>query len=84
MESAVEFPLPKARIVTIEKWIGKDGYGFVLKETRVAKDYRIQSVEANMPAVSSGLMQNDCIIEVNGISTSKNHFNVIYCRWPGV
>ncbi|KAM7537631.1 hypothetical protein Aperf_G00000069765 [Anoplocephala perfoliata] len=59
--------LPKARIVHLYKWPSADGYGFVLKDSQ-SKEYRIGSVEHNLPAEAAGLMKNDIVIEVNGRS----------------
>lgn len=62
--------LPKARIVHLFKWPSKDGYGFVLKDSK-SKEYRIGSVDPGFPAEAAGLMGNDIVIEVNGQLTSK-------------
>ncbi|VDL19454.1 unnamed protein product [Hymenolepis diminuta] len=61
--------LPRARIVHLSKWPNTDGYGFVLKDSK-SKEYRIGAVEANLPAESAGIMENDILIEVNGRSTN--------------
>ncbi|KAM3174610.1 hypothetical protein ACTXT7_010199 [Hymenolepis weldensis] len=61
--------LPRARIIHLTKWPNTDGYGFVLKDSK-SKEYRIGSVEANLPAESAGIMENDILIEVNGQPTN--------------
>ncbi|VDD74483.1 unnamed protein product [Mesocestoides corti] len=66
MESA----LPTARLVHLSKWASKEGYGFTVKEFKDKKEYRVKTLEADMPAAAAGIMANDCIIEVNGIPTS--------------
>lgn len=63
--------LPSARIVHLNKWQDADGYGFTLEE-KGKKGFRIKMVEAGFPAEAAGIMENDCVIEVNGQLTSKN------------
>lgn len=62
--------LPKARLVTIKKWQSVPGYGFNVKHVKSSKEYRIEKVEAGMPAESAGILAQDIIVEVNGVSTS--------------
>ncbi|KAL5110129.1 Na H exchange regulatory cofactor NHE-RF3 [Taenia crassiceps] len=64
-------PLPSARIVHLNRWQGANGYGFVLKEEKLGKEFRIKSVEAGLPAEAAGIMPNDCVIEVNERPTSS-------------
>lgn len=71
--------LPRARIIHLSKWPNTDGYGFVLKDSK-SKDYRIGAVEANLPAESAGIMENDILIEVNGQPTS-NQLNSKYNKY---
>lgn len=63
--------LPSARIVHLSKWPKTEGYGFVLKDSK-SKEYRIGSVEKDLPAESAGLLDNDIVIEVNGHPTSRS------------
>lgn len=59
--------LPKARIITIKKWMDVDGYGMVINNKKENGYFKIKSTEPNMPASCAGIMINDYIIKVNGV-----------------
>ncbi|VDK21870.1 unnamed protein product [Taenia asiatica] len=70
-------PLPSARIVHLNRWQDANGFGFVLKEVKSKKEFCIKNVEAGLPAEAAGVMQNDCVIEVNGRSTSSMTYDEV-------
>ena len=76
--------LPRARIILLSKWKSAEGYGFVLKEEKVKGAHRIKEVGGDSPAEAAGIMENDCLVEVNGKLTSKklslNQHIIISCR----
>ncbi|CAG0879343.1 unnamed protein product [Cyprideis torosa] len=70
---------PQPRNCHLVKWPDFNGYGFNLHSAKGQNPGQlIGQVEADSPASSAGLKQNDRIIEVNGVNISnENHRQVV-------
>jgi len=69
---------PLSHVCNILKWKDYDGYGFDLVTRKLDGGHYISEIYAQSPASYSGLVNNDRIIEVNGINVEdKDHATVV-------
>ncbi len=76
--------LPKARITTVKKWEGVNGYGFVVNNKKERGYFKIKAVEGDSPAAAGGILAGDYIIEVNENAAGMNEKSITLseCRHP--
>lgn len=69
---------PRPRLCHLKRWPNFNGYGFNLHCDKKKVGQYIGKVDANSPAESAGLRENDRIIEVNHVPVgNENHKQVV-------
>lgn len=75
--SSLPSDAPAPRHCIIVKWPDFEGYGFNLHAEKSKPGQYIGKVDENSPAEKAGLLEDDRIIEVNGVNiANENHKQV--------
>uniref|UniRef100_A0A0N7ZBN2 PDZ domain-containing protein n=1 Tax=Scylla olivacea TaxID=85551 RepID=A0A0N7ZBN2_SCYOL len=76
--SSLPSDAPAPRLCIIVKWPYFEGYGFNLHAEKSKPGQYIGKVDENSPAEKAGLLEDDRIIEVNGVNiANENHKQVV-------
>lgn len=70
--------VPRPRLCLLRKWPDFGGYGFNLHAETGRAGHYVGTVDPHSPAEAGGLLQDDRIVEVNGVNVgNENHRQVV-------
>ena len=78
MQFYTEYERYPARLCRLRTWPDFAGYGFNVHADRSKNGEYIGKVDPGSPALASGLLEGDRVVEVNGVLVGeKNHAEVV-------